>query len=148
MDAQATRSFDGELHFVKPTNSTPLARLPDEDTPGTACVIKPNHGLEKSDLKKTASIPNGSDRKLPIQAETQISKFESYGLKIQTSDNDVVCEPLKDKGQASTIDPVRELREIVQELKIDLDHERTMREALEKRVSVLELEQRKCEPKS
>ena len=35
---------------------------------------------------------------------------------------------------------------MVQGLKSDLDHERTMREALEKRVS--ELEQQKCEPKS
>jgi hypothetical protein len=130
IDAHETHSPGHEFNFANPKDCIPLDSLPDEETPFSVFPVRVNHGLEKSDLKKTASIYKISENKVPIQAETQIPK----------------PKPLESKGQTSVNDPVRELREMVQGLKSDLDHERTMRVALDKRV--LELEQQKCGPDS
>ena len=123
-----------KLDFDGPKNSNRIARLPNEDTPVTA-YSKSKYDEEKIILKKQQSILNGNDRKQPIKIKTPISTFEPLKSTKQARTIDVVCEPLTDKGQPSTIDPVTELREMMQELKTDLDHERTMRQELEKRVS-------------
>jgi hypothetical protein len=142
-DNQTTPSLDSEFksNFDSPKNSNMLTRSPNDDTPVTAYSKKKYDG-EKIILKNKQGIFKGNDRKQPIRTKKPISKFKPLKLKGQTSTIDVVCEPL----QPDTVDPITELREMVQELKSDLDHERTMRQGLEKRVS--ELEQQKCEPNS
>jgi hypothetical protein len=46
IDAHATHSTGNELNSAIPKDCTPLARLPNEDIPGTASFMKMDHGLE------------------------------------------------------------------------------------------------------
>lgn len=127
-------------------NSTKPDRLPDVGTPFTELASESHNTLKKSILKNTTGIMKGNDRKQANKTKTVITTFEPLKARRKADSSDVVCEPLEYIGSHSAIDPVRELREMVQELKSDLDHERTMRQGLEKRVS--ELEQQKSEPKA
>jgi hypothetical protein len=127
-------------------NSTKPDRLPDVGTPYTELASESHNPLKKSILKNTTGIMKGNDRKQANRTKTVITTFQPLKAKRKVDSTDFVCEPLEHIGSHSAIDPVRELREMVQELKSDLDHERDMTQGLEKRVS--ELEQQKSEPKA
>lgn len=114
-------------------NSTKPGRLPDIGTHFKELASESQNPFKKSILKSTTGIMKGNDRKQAKKTKTVITTFEPLKSKRKADSTDVVCEPLEHIGSQSAIDPVRELREMVQELKSDLDHERTMRLGLEKR---------------